>query len=152
MEAQRTIKDLLINGFIVDNFTWNEFIQELCRRNRLLDAFSACEAYLMPQFPGWRTLNPMYIRHDRPGHQWMDLRHTDITKSAMLPRYMTLIVLARGYAQVRRDEANGLGYNPDMGGWTRDILEKLAPKTVEAIITMPKTGDELQMRYLADMF
>ena len=33
--AQRTIKDLMMNGFILDNLTFNEFIQMLARRGRL---------------------------------------------------------------------------------------------------------------------
>jgi pentatricopeptide repeat-containing protein PET309 len=150
-EAQRTIKDLLVQGFIIDNLTWNEFIQGLCRRGRLIDAFSACEAYLMPSFPGWRELNPAYVRRDRPGHMWMELRHTDITKRSMLPRYKTLVVLATAYAQVRRDEQDGIGYNPDMGGWTREVLQTMAPRTVQAIETMPRTGDALQRRFLAGL-
>ena len=50
-EAQRTIRDLLVKGFAVDNFVWNEFISALAQRNHLTDAFAICEAYLMPRFP-----------------------------------------------------------------------------------------------------
>ncbi|KAF2279168.1 uncharacterized protein EI97DRAFT_411937 [Westerdykella ornata] len=150
-QAQRTIKDLLTSGFAIDNIAWNEFIQELCSRGRLIDAFTAFETYLMPEFPGWRNLSPVYIRKDQPGHKWMELRHTDVKKQSMFPRYKTLVVLARAYAGVREQEANGIGYDPEMGGWTREILEKLAPMTVDAIVTMPRTGDVLQRQYLAGL-
>ena len=150
-EAQRTIRSLLTSGFIVDNLTWNEFIQMLARRGRILDSFSACEAYLMPAFPGWRALSPYYHRKNLPGLIWMDLRHDEVSHKTLMPRYKTLVILAAAYAQVRRDEVNGVGYSPEMGGWTREILEKLSPLTVRAIETMPRTGDRLQATFLSDM-
>ncbi|KAJ4289229.1 hypothetical protein N0V90_011571 [Kalmusia sp. IMI 367209] len=150
-QAQRTIHNLLSNGFIIDNITWNEFIQHLATRHRILDAFSACEMYLMPQFPGWANLSPVFIRHYRPGYEWMELRHHDIKRMSVLPRYKTLVVLAAVYAKVKRDERNGLGFNPDLGGWVRELLEQISPLTVRAIETMPKTGDALQIQYLPDV-
>lgn len=150
-DAQTAIGSLLASGFVVDNLTWNEFIQMLARRGHLIDSYTACEAYLMPNFPGWRNLNPQYVRKDRPGHMWMELRHEDLRKRMLLPRYKTLVILATAYAQVRRDEAEGLGYNQEMGGWMREILQRVSPMTVEAIETMPRTGDNLQRRYLSQM-
>ncbi|KAL5377180.1 hypothetical protein DPSP01_009992 [Paraphaeosphaeria sporulosa] len=147
-KAQRTINSLLSNGFIVDNLTWNELIQHLATRNRVIDAFSACEMYLMPQFPGWAFLHPMLIRKFQPGYSFMELRHFDMKRGSVLPRYKTLVVLAATYAKVRRDESNGIGFNPDMGGWVREVVEQIAPDTVRAIETMPRTGDKLQMQYL----
>jgi pentatricopeptide repeat-containing protein PET309 len=146
-EAQTTLRDLLIHGFTVDNFTWNEFIQRLTRSNRLADAFATCEEYLMPRFPGWRNLAPGYHRHDRSGYQWMELRHTDIDQSSVMPRYKTLVLLAKAYAQVRMDERNGFGFDGERGLWTREILEQSAPLTVRALESMPRTADTLQERY-----
>jgi pentatricopeptide repeat-containing protein PET309 len=145
--AQRTIRNLLVNGFTVDNFTWNEFIQQLTLRNRLVDAFTICEEYLMPRFPGWRDLHPGYIRNDRPGYQWMELRHYEIKKTSVLPRYKTLVLLARAYGYTKRDERNGIGYDVNAQAWLREILEKSSPNTVRAIETMPRTYDKLQERY-----
>jgi len=146
--AQRTIRNLLSHGFTVDNLTWNEFIRQLALRGRITDAFSSCEMYLMPQFPGWVELNPKYIRKYRPGYLWMELRSFDVKKTSILPRYKTLVVLAAAWTQVKRDEANGIGFNPDLGGWVREVLEQIAPDTVRAIETMPRTGDRLQQVYL----
>jgi pentatricopeptide repeat-containing protein PET309 len=145
--AQRTIRNLLVNGFIIDNFTWNEFIQHLTLRSRLVDAFTTCEEYLMPRFPGWRNLMPGYIRKDRPGYQWMELRHYEIKKTSVLPRYKTLVLLAKAYGETKRDERNGIGYDVDAQAWLREILEQRAPSTVRAIETMPTTYDKLQERY-----
>ncbi|KAF2004797.1 hypothetical protein P154DRAFT_560537 [Amniculicola lignicola CBS 123094] len=148
LEAQRTISNLLTSGYFLDNLTWNEFIQRLALRDRTLDAFTACEAYLMPEFPGWRDLAPYYIRSNQPGYDWMELRHENVLKQVIRPRYRTMVVLAAAWAKVKKDEAMGVGYNPNMGGWPRPILEQIAPMTIRAIETMPKTGDELQEKYL----
>ncbi|CAO2653411.1 Nn.00g028220.m01.CDS01 [Neocucurbitaria sp. VM-36] len=146
-EAQRTIRDLLVNGFTVDNFTWNEFIQQLALRGRLVDAFTTCEEYLMPRFPGWRNLAPNYVRNNREGYQWMEIRHYDIKKTSVMPRYKTLVILAKTYGQTRKDERNGVGYDVSAGAWMREILEQAAPMTIRAIETMPVTNDKLQERY-----
>ncbi|KAF1850431.1 uncharacterized protein K460DRAFT_361225 [Cucurbitaria berberidis CBS 394.84] len=147
-EAQRTIRDLLVNGFTVDSFSWNEFIQTLALRDRLVDAFITCEKYLMPRFPGWRDLAPNYIRHNRQGYQWMEIRHYDIKKTSVLPRYKTLVILAKAFGQTKRNEQSGVGYDVSAGAWMREILEKSAPMTIRAIESMPKTNDRLQRRVL----
>tara|TARA_R110002003_G_scaffold45_26_gene3700 strand:+ start:1119 stop:3593 length:2475 start_codon:yes stop_codon:yes gene_type:complete len=146
-EAQRTMRDLLVNGYTVDVFTWNEFVTILAQRGRLVDAFSICEEYLMPGFPGWRYLCPNYVRKDRQGYQWMELRHYEIKKTSIMPRYKTLIVLAAEFRKVRSDEQNGIGYDPNAGAWRREILEGMAPMTLRAIETMPRTNDRLQTKH-----
>jgi pentatricopeptide repeat-containing protein PET309 len=132
---------------MIDTLTWNEFIQQLVLHDRLIDAFTICEAYLMPRFPGWRELIPNYIRNDRKGFQWMELRHNEIKKSSVLPRYKTMVLLAKAYGQVKSDERNGIGYDADAEAWMAEILERSAPLTVRALDTMPRTFDHLQERY-----
>lgn len=146
-QAQLTIRDLLVNGFTLDNFTWNEFIVALASKKRLIDAFSIAETYLMPRFPGWRHLTPFYVRHDKKGYYWMELRHYDIKRDSVLPRYKTLVVLAKAFADVKEDERVGLGYNEKEAQWTREILELKAPSVCRAIETMPRTTDVMQERY-----
>jgi pentatricopeptide repeat-containing protein PET309 len=146
-EAQCTMRDLLIDGYTLDVFTWNEFVQTLAQRGRLAEAFSTCEEYLMPSFPGWRNLYPTYIRKDRRGYQWMEFRHYEITRTSIMPRYKTLIILASAMQKVRSDERNGIGYDQSAGGWQRELLEEAAPLTVRAIETMPRTNDPLQTQY-----
>ncbi|KAJ4364393.1 hypothetical protein N0V83_008986 [Neocucurbitaria cava] len=146
-EAQRTIRDLLVSGVAVDNLTWNELVQQLAVRDRLVDAFTICEVYLMPRFPGWRNLVPNYVRNDRQGYQWMEIRHYEIQKTSVLPRYKTLVMLAKAYSQTRKDESNGVGYDEAAGAWMREIVEEAAPMTIRAIESMPVTNDKLQERY-----
>ncbi|KAF9693323.1 hypothetical protein EKO04_008914 [Ascochyta lentis] len=145
--AQLTIRDLLVNGFVLDNFTWNEFVVALAEKSQLLTAFTVAETYLMPRFPGWRNLAPFYVRHDRKGYQWMELRHYDIKRNSVLPRYKTLVVLAKAFGSVKEDERNGLGYIEKESKWARELLELKAPMVCKAVETMPRTNDALQERY-----
>ncbi|RMZ70129.1 translation regulator [Pyrenophora seminiperda CCB06] len=145
-QVQSTIHSLLVNGFVIDNFIWNEYIQQLALKNRMVEAFTLCEEYLMPRFPGWRRLNPNSLRRDRKGYQLMELRHYEITKSSVIPRYKTMLVLAKAFAMVRQDERSGIRYDHEAQAWMTEILEQKAPDTVRAIETMPRTNDRLQER------
>lgn len=148
-QAQYTIRDLLVNGFVIDNFTWNEFIVALAENGQIVSAFTIAETYLMPRFPGWRNLAPYYFRTDRQGHQYMELRHYDIKRNSVLPRYKTLVVLARALAIVKEDERNGVGYVEKEAKWAREILEEKAPRVCRAVETMPNRPDDpIQKRYL----
>ncbi|ORY18584.1 hypothetical protein BCR34DRAFT_553895 [Clohesyomyces aquaticus] len=147
-QGMRTITDLLTSGYVIDGLTWNEFVQALAQRGRVADAFTICETYLMPKFPGWREVNPYLRRNDRFGYTYMDVRHDDLSRGSILPRYRTLVFLAASYAQIKREEASGIGYHVEEGKWQREVLEQRAPKTVRAIETMPRTGDAMQRRYL----
>jgi pentatricopeptide repeat-containing protein PET309 len=150
-KAQRTVRNLLTSGFVIDNLTWNELIAGLALRGHLIDAFSACEMYLMPNFPGWAELNPVYRRRYLPGYSWMEVRHYEIKRGSLRPRYKTMVVLAAALQQVKRDEMNGLGFDPRLRQWAREVLEKIAPNIVRALETMPRTGDALQRQYLLEV-
>ncbi|KAG9203360.1 hypothetical protein G6514_003013 [Epicoccum nigrum] len=146
-KAQLTMRDLLVSGFVIDHFTWNELIVALAQHGQLVAAFSIAEKYLMPRFPGWRHLAPFYVRHDRKGYQWMELRHFEVKRNSVLPRYKTMVVLAKAMAMVREDERNGVGYVEKEARWAREILEDKAPKVCMAIETMPVTRDAIQEQY-----
>ncbi|CAI6235478.1 unnamed protein product [Periconia digitata] len=146
--AQFAIHDLLASGFVIDTATWNEYIQHLALCGRLIDAFTAFEMYLMPAFPGWVDVTPAYKRNYPSGQLWMDYRKPQIGKHDVLPRYKTVVILAAAYVQVQREEREGRGYRQDLGGWMADIIERVAPMTIRAINTMPRTGDEIQTEYL----
>jgi len=150
-QAQRTIRSLLSHGFIIDSLTWNEYIQHLATHGHVLDAFSACEVYLMPHFSGWAPDDPRYVRKRKVGYAQMKLKHHEIKRTSILPRYKTFVVMASAYLKLRRDEANGIGYLPQHGKWAREVLETITPLTVQALDTMPRTGDLLQKQYLADL-
>ncbi|KAF2028330.1 TPR-like protein [Setomelanomma holmii] len=146
--AQRTMRELLVHGYTCDAVTWNEFVTELAQRGHIVDAFSTCEEYLMPGFPGWRNLHPNYLRKDRQGYQWMELRHYEIKKTSLMPRYKTLVILAVEMRKIRNDEVNGIGYDTNAGAWRREMLEGIAPMTRRAIEAMPRTNDRLQTKHI----
>ncbi|KAF2201267.1 hypothetical protein GQ43DRAFT_463300 [Delitschia confertaspora ATCC 74209] len=152
-KAQKNISDLLTNGYIIDNITWNEFIQMLAKSGRMIDAFTACEGYLMPNFFGWLPMNPFYKRKELPGYKYMDVRPRDVANKLSIPRYETLVVLAAAYARVKRQEAVGIRQSPQEGDvWASDVLQKIAPKTIHAIETLPQvSNDPLQRKYLVGL-
>ncbi|KAH7385274.1 hypothetical protein DE146DRAFT_195707 [Phaeosphaeria sp. MPI-PUGE-AT-0046c] len=146
--AESTMHDLLVNGYALDVFTWNELVRAFARRGRLVKAFAICEEYLMPSFPGWRHLAPNYIRRDRKGYQWYELRHDEVKKNRIMVRYKTLVVLAGEYREVKRNEQNGIGYDESAKAWHREMIEQSAPMTMRAIESMPRTNDMLQLKFL----
>jgi pentatricopeptide repeat-containing protein PET309 len=146
-EAQRTMRELLVGGYTLDVFAWNELIQTLAQRGNYMDAFTICEEFLMPSFPGWRKLYPTYIRKDRRGYRWMEFRHYEITRTSIMPRYKTLIIMTAAFQKIKADELNGIGYDEEKGAWLRERLGEVSPKTVRAIETMPRTNDLLQEQY-----
>ncbi|PVH99297.1 hypothetical protein DM02DRAFT_594583 [Periconia macrospinosa] len=147
-QAQRTLHDLLINGFVIDTLTWNKLIQHLALRGRLIDAFTAFEMYLMPSFPGWTELTPGYIRKWPRSYKFMEIRRSQVPKTTVMPRYETMVILAAAYAQTQREERYGRGYHQEMEAWMPEILERIAPMTISAIDSMPRTGDGIQAQYL----
>ena len=146
-KAQTTMRDLLVSGFVVDHFTWNELIVALAQHGQFVNAFAIAEKYLMPRFPGWRHLAPYYVRQDRKGYQWMELRHFEVKRNTVLPRYKTLVVLAKAMAMVKENERNGIGYVEREARWAREVLEEKAPRVCTAIETMPITRDPVQEQY-----
>jgi pentatricopeptide repeat-containing protein PET309 len=142
------ISSLLKDGYGIDNMTWNEYIQYLARTGYMLDAFTACEAYLMPSFVGWRFAAPHYLRKDPRGYLRMELRARDARKHIVMPRYKTLVIMAAALSYVRRQE--DMGVELDRGDMVSlHTLRRIAPKTIRAIETMPVLPQEkLQRRFL----
>ena len=133
-----TIRSLYSSGFALNSPNWNHYIQHLAQspepKHQLL-AFELCERELMPNWPGWNIFgDPQYIQNK--------LRR--LTNSALglpgrrTPAYLTLVHLAAVYLQAMQG--------------TRLIkprrLADVAPKTVDAIINMPKMADKHQITLL----
>jgi pentatricopeptide repeat-containing protein PET309 len=155
-KAQNVMSDLLAHGYMIDSVMWNEFIRMLARSGQMVDAFTACEAYLMPNFFGWRNLyaGPRYRRRDLAGFSYMDVRKADLRKGLLMPHYFTLVVMAAAYSHVKRQESVGIRSNNGVSNqdWMTDILQKIAPKTIRAIESMPVVPDDpLQREYLMGM-
>jgi len=77
----------------------------------------------------------------------MELRPNDLNKASVLPRYKTIILLAKAFGQVKSDERNGVGYDEEAGAWLAEVIEGKAPLTMRAIDSMPRTFDKLQQRH-----
>ena len=133
-----TIRSLHSSGFSLNSPNWNHYIQHLAQspepKHQLL-AFELCERELIPSWPGWNIFgDPQYIRN----------KIRRLTESALrlpgrrTPAYPTLVHLAAVYLQAKQG--------------TRLIkprrLADVAPKTVDAIINMPKMADKHQITLL----
>ena len=133
-----TIRSLYSSGFALNNPNWNHYIQHLAQslepKHQLL-AFELCERELISGWPGWVVLGDT---------QYMKQKIFRITDSALrlpgprTPAYLTLVHLAAVYLQAKQG--------------TRLItprrLADVAPKTVDAIIDMPKMSDIHQVTLL----
>ena len=133
-----TIRSLQSSGFALNNPNWNHYIQHLVQspepKHQLL-AFELCERELIPSWPGWDIFgDPLYIKR----------KIRRLTDNALrlpgrrTPAYLTLVQLAAVYLQAKQG--------------TRLIkprrLAEIAPKTVDAIINMPKMADTHQITLL----
>ena len=133
-----TIRSLYSSGFALNSPNWNHYIQHLVQspepKHQLL-AFELCERELIPNWPGWDIFgDPLYIKN----------KIRRLTDNALrLPgrrttAYLTLVHLAAVYLQAKQG--------------TRLIkprrLAEIAPKTVDAIINMPKMADKHQISLL----
>ena len=133
-----TIRSLHSSGFALNSPNWNYYIQHLVQspepKHQLL-AFELCERELIPSWPGWNIFgDPEYIKN----------KIRRLTDDALrlpgrrTPAYLTLVHLAAVYLQAKQG--------------TRLIkprrLAEVAPKTVNAIINMPKMADKYQITLL----
>ena len=132
------VDQLGVSGFALNSATWNQYIEDLARspeRGHQLLAFELCERELMAHWPGWDVFgDPTWVK-DKFGA----MTKTTLKKHRrQTPHYPTLIFLASVYLQARQG--------------TRLIdtgqLAAIAPKTVDAIVTMPRMVDPYQITYL----
>ena len=133
-----TIRSLYSSGFSLNSPNWNHYIQHLVQspepKHQLL-AFELCERELIPSWPGWNIFgDPLYIKDKIRRMTDRALR----LPGRRTPAYLTLVHLAAVYLQAKQG--------------TRLIkprrLGDVAPKTVDAIINMPKMADKHQLTLL----
>jgi pentatricopeptide repeat-containing protein PET309 len=129
-----TVNNYLKDGFAMDMRNWNTYIQLLCMKSRPKLAFEVCEKHLMRNWPGWSQLRrrqpvrnrlPVEIRAKRKNPRW----YRPISRS--------LIFLARSYLDIEAMAAESKAYQ-----YMLEDLGRLCPKTVHAIRTMERSGDE----------
>ena len=132
------IEQLKFSGFVLNGPNWNFYIEHLARSpqpGHQLLAFEHCERELIPNWPGWDALgNP----------EWAYKKYRTKVQGAWLlqnrsvPAYVTLVTLAASYLEARK------GTHPTPSRQ----YEQVAPKTVDAILKMPKMADRFQISLL----
>jgi pentatricopeptide repeat-containing protein PET309 len=153
-EMISTVASVLNEGYILDNSTWNIFIEHLLRSTPPLAllAFRLTEKYLTPSFPGW-VQHKQHANRSSHVQRLPHIRGSYLTSTQLMPRYRTLVKLGAAYLAIRRRDALGdqisdLTSNGNEGlekyvGTTRQI-RKDAPETLYAVQTMPAIDDTLQ--------
>ena len=157
-EMVSTVANILGQGYILDNSTWNIFIEYLLHPSPpfALLAFRLTERYLIPSFPGWIKGKPVTNRSSKlQGLQYIQARY--LRPDQLMPRYRTLVKLAAAVLEIRRVDALGMSTSKtsDFGnedlrkyvGTMRQIQEH-APRTLYTIQSMPTVEDELQTTLL----
>ena len=132
------VDQLRSSGFALNSANWNHYIQHLVQsrdsKHQLL-AFELCERELIPGWPGWDVFgDPNYAKNKFRAMT----RETLYLSKRQTPAYLTLVHLAAVYLQARQG--------------TRLIqprqLVAIAPKTVDAVIRMPRMADQHQITLL----
>ena len=133
-----TINQLHSSGFAVNSPNWNHYIQQLAQspepRHQLL-AFEICERELISEWPGWRALgHPAWVKIKIRAM----MKKTLFLPNSKMPAYLTLVHLAAVYLQAKQ----GIRLTPPLR------FMKVAPKTVDAVINMPRMADKHQISLL----
>ncbi|KAL8761483.1 MAG: hypothetical protein Q9184_002393 [Pyrenodesmia sp. 2 TL-2023] len=138
-EIASVVASLEHAGFQLSTHNWNKYVQVLVHTKQTLPAYQLCEENLMGGWPGW----------DRFGHfhQKRRIKKRWVPKSWELgrpfPHYETIVYLASAYL-----DAQALAYG--VGKELLKELERLAPKTVEAVFKMPRFNDRIQNALLKE--
>jgi len=157
-EMVSSVANILSQGYVLDNSTWNIFIEHLLRPSPpfALLAFRLTERYLIPSFPGWMKGRPVTNLSSRvQGLQYIQARY--LSPDQLMPRYSTLVKLAAAVLEIRRVDAMGLKRSKTSEFGNEDLrkhvgtmkqLQQHAPKTLYAVQTMPTVEDVLQTTLL----
>jgi pentatricopeptide repeat-containing protein PET309 len=153
-EMITTVASVLNEGYILDNSTWNIFIEHLLRSTPPLAllAFRLTERYLIPSFPGW-VYHKKYARKSDHVQGLPHIRARYLSPEQLMPQYRTLVKLGAALLVIRRRDALG-DESSDLAGKDNEGLEKYigstrqirkdAPRTLYAVQTMPTVEDKLQ--------
>ncbi|KAL9000428.1 MAG: hypothetical protein Q9169_000945 [Polycauliona sp. 2 TL-2023] len=133
-EIATTVDNLRHAGYRLSVHNWNKYSQILAQAGRSLHAFEICEKHLMDGWPGWERFgSPIRAKH-KIKKQW---NPKSLDRDRPFPHYETLVYLAGIYLDLR-----SMPY-----GTGRDRvqeLERLAPRTLEAVLKMPNFDDGVQ--------
>ena len=133
-----TIHDLHRAGYALNSSNWNKYIQALARSPQLanrVSAFHLCEAELMDSWPGWAKIgDPQYMQRKFRGAQ----RYMLLRQDQKAPNYLTLVWLARAFLEAKSQGQGG----------TMRRFEQAGPRTVDAVVNMPRVNDRPQSEIL----
>ncbi|MCJ1325799.1 hypothetical protein MMC10_002462 [Thelotrema lepadinum] len=139
-ELEGLISDYQSAGYSLDSKAWNLYIRTLIIEGKQYEtAFRLTEELLIGGFVGW----PSWAGTHSPGYWLFKTNPTNRDLAAFGPHYKTLVVLAKGYMDFR----GSLAFSGDKEERLRGVVE-MAPRTVEAVMYMPRIDDYTQMKYL----
>jgi pentatricopeptide repeat-containing protein PET309 len=157
----RVFTRLMAQGYTFNNDVWNHLIQYLCSAQPPLAllAFTLSERFFAPNWRGWQKgVYPPRRSERRLGSQYVRARYN--SPETLIPRYRTVIEMARAARAVRRIEAYGGVKNIPREqiddslrrfvGRVVDLREK-TPMTYWIVRTMPKKDDVAQTRAREDI-
>lgn len=157
-EMVSSVANILGQGYILDNSTWNIFIENLLRPSPpfALLAFRLTERYLIPSFPGWIKGKPVANKSSKiQGLQYIQARY--LSPEQLMPRYKTLVKLAAAVLEIRRVDALGLRKSKDSDFGNENLrkyigtmkqIQQHAPRTLYTVQSMPTVEDKLQTTLL----
>lgn len=138
----QSIKDLTQAGWRFSSSMWNTYITHLAQLGNVHLALKYCEQYLIEGFPGW----PRSMTDGKtPKYEIERVSHGSLRWQKKKPNYETLVWLAYAYALWRKENAFSVQRAERMAELWQD-----APKTWNAITTMPRVDDVEQNLILRD--
>ncbi|KAI4162287.1 MAG: hypothetical protein LQ342_004156 [Letrouitia transgressa] len=138
-DARDVIRTLLHAGFGMTNQNWNIYVQMLVRNGCEVEAFEVCERELISGWLGWEILGHKDTYQLKKRFFKANRRYYQNTRR--MPIYETLVYLAGAYM-----DAQATGF--ESGRTMVRSMARVAPKTLDAVLKLPKLEDDVQTRIL----
>ncbi len=141
VQLRVVIKQVQDAGFVLDSKNWNLYIQALTRAHHYTEAFELCESKLMSGWLGWQKVRSRELRRNR-----LDIvtRRKKEDPQNLRPIFHTLLYLTKAYLEMEGAVELDTGFQNRL-----KELEITCPKTLNAIRTMQREGDDLERVVLA---
>ncbi|KAL8709902.1 MAG: hypothetical protein Q9225_007379 [Loekoesia sp. 1 TL-2023] len=137
-ELSAIIASLQRDGYQLSVHNWNVYVQVLIQDKDPVLAYEICEKQLMDGWPGWERFgHPMHVKR-KIKKQWTP-KSWEMDRP--FPLYETFVHLASAYL-----DAQGMAYG--MGKEMLQEFERVAPRTLEAVYSMPRIDDTIQNQLL----
>ncbi|KAI9819773.1 MAG: hypothetical protein M1826_001082 [Phylliscum demangeonii] len=136
------VRKLAADGYQLDPWNWNIYIQRMVRLGEFQEAFDSCERELMGDWRGWDITRGVVESHKtrRRTHRAEPLF------GVVRPTYHSLVYLVRAMMDLKILEST-----TDQRDNIRALFQNLrdrCPLTIAAIRTMPETNDPIQTQIL----